>query len=433
MDPILTASLGIAGMFVLILLHVPIGLSMAAAGVVGYGLMTSFSASFALLSSETISNLSSMDIAVVPLFILMGNFASAGGISADMYNLAYALLGRYNGGLAMATVGGCGLFGAVCGSSYATTATFGRVALPEMINRGYAPTLATGCIAAGGNLGSIVPPSIILVVYAILAEQYIIELFIAALVPAALTIFLYILAIVIYVKVCPGIGPAGEGVTRSEILTTAVRSWGAILLLVAIAGGIYGGVFTVTEAAALGAILAFLFALLRRRMTIRVFWETLANTATTSAMIYVVIIGASVLNYFIVLTHMPDLLASSIMNSGWPRFLIFVVLMLAYLILGGIFDTIAAMVITLPFVLPAIVGMGYSPVWWGIINLVIVEIGLITPPIGMNVFVLHSVATHYPLSTIFRGIVPFLYADVIRLTLLLAFPALSLWLPRVLK
>ncbi|MBN1105938.1 MAG: TRAP transporter large permease [Deltaproteobacteria bacterium] len=433
MDPILAAALGIAGMFGLILLHVPIGLSMAAAGVVGYGLMTSFNASFSLLSSETVSNLSSLDIAVVPLFILMGNFASAGGISADMYNLAHALLGRYNGGLAMATVGGCGLFGAVCGSSYATTATFGRVALPEMLKRGYAPTLATGCIAAGGNLGSIVPPSIILVVYAILAEQYIIELFIAALIPAALTILLYILTITIQVRVCPGIGPAGEKVRRSEILATAVRSWGAILLLLAIGGGIYGGVFTVTEAAALGAILAFLFAVFRRRMTMNTFWQTLADTATTSAMIYVVIIGASVLNYFIVVTHMPDLLATTIMGSGWPTVLVFVVLLLAYLVLGSIFDTIAAMVITLPFVLPVIVGMGYSPVWWGIINLIVVEVGLITPPIGMNVFVLHSVATHYPLSTIFRGILPFLYADVVRLTLLLVFPVLSLWLPRVMK
>ena len=433
MDPILLASLAILSMFVFILLHVPIGLAMAMVGVIGYGLMTSFAASSSLLSVEGIANLSDLNLAVIPLFLLMGNFASAGGISTDMYNLAHALLGRYRGGLAMATVGGCGLFGAVCGSSFATTATFGQVALPEMLKRGYAPTIATGCIAGGGTLGSLVPPSIILVVYGIMAEQYILELFIAAIIPAALTILLYFLSVAIYVRIYPEAGPAGDRVNPSELFKIAVKSWGAIFLMVAIAGGIYGGVFTVTEAAALGAILAFLFAIFRGKITLKIFWQTLSDTAATTAMIYLIIIGANVLNYFIVLTHMPDLLATSIMNSGFPTFVILIILLLVYIILGSVFDTIAAMLITLPFVLPIILSMGFSPVWWGIVNVVVIEIGLITPPIGMNVFVLHGVARDYPLSTIFKGIMPFLFADIVRLALLVMFPVISIWLPNLLK
>jgi len=431
MDPILLASLAIIGMFILIMLHVPIGLAMATVGVIAFGLMSSFKASFSLLATEMVTTISSIDMAVVPLFLLMGNFANAAGISTDLYNLAYALLGRWRGGLAMSTVGGCGLFGAVCGSSFATTATFGRIALPEMLKRGYAPTLATGCIAGGGTLGSLVPPSIIIIIYAIMAEQYIIELFIAAIVPAALTILLYILAIAIYVRIYPKAGPAGERVSASGLFKIAIKGWGSIFLLVAIAGGIYGGVFTVTEAAALGAILAFLFAIFRRKMNLRMFWASVTDTATNSAMIYMIIVGAYVVNYFIVLTHMPDVIATGILDSGWPTSLIFIVLLSVYIVLGSVFDTIAAMIITLPFVLPLIESMGYSPIWWGIINVVVIEIGLITPPIGINVFVLHGVAKDFPLSTVFKGIIPFLFADFVRLALLVIFPVLSLWLPKV--
>jgi len=431
MDPILLASFAIIGMFILIMLHVPIGLAMATVGVIGFGIMSSFKASFSLLASEMVTTISSIDMAVVPLFLLMGNFANAAGISTDLYNLAYALLGRWRGGLAMSTVGGCGLFGAVCGSSFATTATFGRIALPEMLKRGYAPTLATGCIAGGGTLGSLVPPSIIMIIYAILAEQYIIELFVAAIIPAVITILLYLLAIAIYVRIYPKAGPAGDRVSLSGLLEIAIKSWGSILLLAAIAGGIYGGVFTVTEAAALGAILAFLFAIFRRRMNWRMFWQSLTDTATNSAMIYMIVVGAYVVNYFIVLTHMPDVIATGILDSGWPIPLIFIVLLSVYIILGSVFDTIAAMIITLPFVLPLIENMGYSAIWWGIVNVVVIEIGLITPPIGINVFVLQGVAKDFPLSTVFKGILPFLFADFVRLSLLVIFPVLSLWLLRV--
>jgi C4-dicarboxylate transporter DctM subunit len=432
MDPILLSLLGITGMFILILLQVPIGLAMATVGVIGFALMSSFESAVSLLVSETVTTITSLDMAVIPLFLLMGNFANAAGISTGLYNLAYALMGRWRGGLAMSTVGACGLFGAVCGSSFATTATFGRIALPEMTNRNYAPTLASGCIAAGANLASLVPPSIVMIIYAIMAEQFIIEIFIAALIPAVLTILLYVLAIVIYTRIYPMAGPAGEKMTGFEVLKVAVKNLDSLLFLSAIAAGIYGGVFSVTEAAALAVVLSFLFVLLRREITWEIFWQALADAASNTAMIYIVIIGANVLNYFLVVTHMPDVLVTAITNSGWPTYLVILLLLFAYLILGSIFDTIAAMLITLPFVLPLITNLGYSLVWWGVINVVVIEIGLITPPIGMNVFVLQGIS-RVPLSTVFKGIVPFLCADLVRLSLLVLFPVLVLWLPALFR
>jgi len=429
MEPLILATIAIAAMFVLILLHVPIGIAMATVGVVGYGLMTSFQTGFSLLALEGATNFSSMELAVVPLFLMMGNFAAISGISGDMYNLANGFLGHRRGGLAMATILGCGLFGAVCGSSIATTATFGRIALPEMINRNYSPKLATGCIAGGGTLGTLVPPSIILVIYAILAEQFILDLFLAAILPAILTILLYFLAIAIYVRIYPDAGPAGSRTGWTERFKILVKAWGAILLIGGIAAGIYGGVFTVTEAAALGAVLSLLLALFRRKLTLPSFWEALKGTATTTGMIYMILVGSSIFNYFIVITHLPDVLATSIIGSGWHPFFIFFILLLVYIILGSVFDTVAAMVITLPFVLPLIIGMGYSPIWWGIINVVVIEIGMITPPIGINVYLLHGVIGRYPLRTVFQGIIPFLGADVVRLALLAFFPVISVWLP----
>ncbi|MEW6667333.1 MAG: TRAP transporter large permease [Thermodesulfobacteriota bacterium] len=425
MDPILLSSLAIVAMFVLIVLHVPIGLSMATAGVIGFAFMSSFNAAASLLASETVTAISSLELAVVPLFLLMGNFANAAGISEDFFNLAYALLGRWRGGLAMSTVLGNGLFGAVCGSSFAATATFGRVALPQMRKRGYAATLAAGCIAAGGTLSSLIPPSVIMVIYAIMTEQFIVDLFVAAILPGILTIIAYILAIIIYVRLDPSASPIADRQEMSDIVKLALKSWSSVLLIAIIACGIYGGVFTVTEAAALGAILAFLFAIFRKKMTWSVFWQSLSDTAANSAMIYMIIIGAFVLNYFMVITHMPEVIATGIIESGWSVVLTFTVLLFVYIILGSIFDTIAAMLITLPFVTPIIDAMGYSLVWWGIVNVVIIEIGLITPPIGMNVFVLHGVAKDVSLPTIFRGIVPFLIAEFVMLTLLMIFPGIS--------
>lgn len=429
MEPITLALIGILFMFALILLQVPIGIAMAVSGIVGFGLLAGFGPAFTIIGTETSTIISSTDLAVIPLFLLMGNFATCAGLSGDIYNLAHAFLGHRRGGLALSTIAGCGFFGAVCGSSTATAATFGRVALPEMLSRKYAPHFAAGCIAAGGTLGSLVPPSVILIIYAVMTEEFIITLFIAAIIPAILSIASYFVAISIYLRINPAAGPSSPRMKWADRFKTALQCWAVILIMIVVMGGIYGGIFTVTEAAAFGTVLCFFFALSRKKMTRQNFWEALTGTAMSSAMIYVIIIGANVMTYFVTVSHMPDTLINLLSGLQLPSFMILTFLLIIYLLLGSIFDTVAAMVITLPFVLPLITNMGYSPIWWGIINVVVIEIGMITPPIGLNVFVLHGVAPDLPLATIFRGIIPFLLADIARLIILVAFPSLILWLP----
>ncbi len=429
MDPILLASLGMAGMIVLIGLHIPIGIAMALAGFIGFGFLGGFGPAATLFATEPIGVISNLDLAVIPLFLLMGSFAGVSGLSADIYRLAYALVGHRRGGLALATIGGCAGFGAVCGSSLATAATMGRVALPEMLKRGYSQTLATGSIAAGGTLGMLIPPSVIMVIYAFLTEQFVITLFIAALIPALLAVTFHFIAIGVVVRINPEAGPAGERMTWSERWVVARQSWGVMLLLVAVIGGIYGGVFTVTEAAALGAGLAFLFTVGRGKLSAESFWLVLKETASNTAMIYLIISGASIFTYFITTSKMPDALVTSIIAMHLSPLVVIGILMIVFLILGSIFDTIAAMVITMPFVFPLVIGLGYDPIWWGIVLVMVIEIGMITPPIGLNVFVLYGVAKTIPLQTIFRGIVPFLIADLARLTIIVLFPTITLWLP----
>ena len=429
MDPILVATLGMIGMFVLIGLHIPIGISMAVAGFVGFGVLNGFGPAATPFATEPAGVISNVGLAVIPLFLLMGSFAGVSGLSADIYRLAYAMIGHRKGGLALATIGGCAGFGAVCGSSLATAATMGRVALPEMLKRGYAPTLATGSIAAGGTVGMLIPPSVIMVIYAFLAEQFVITLFIAALIPGLIAVLFHFIAIGIVVRINPESGPAGDRMSWRERFVVLRESWGVLLLLLLVIGGIYGGVFTVAEAASLGAGLAFIFTVGRGKLTVDSFWLVLKETASNTAMIYLIIAGASIFTFFISTSKMPDALVKSIIDMQLSPLVVIGILMIAFLILGSIFDTIAAMVITMPFVYPLVIGIGYDPIWWGIVLVMVIEIGMITPPIGMNVFVLYGVARTIPLKTIFAGIVPFLIADLARLTLIVLFPVITLWLP----
>lgn len=432
MDPIWMAIVGIALMFLLIIFQVPVGISMATVGVFGFAMLTGLAPALSLLGTESSSAISNPDLAVIPLFLLMGNFATAAGISEDIYKLAYAIVGHRRGGLALSTIGGCAFFGAICGSSPATAATFGRVALPEMLKRNYSPAFATGCIAAGGTLGSLVPPSVIMIIYAVMAEEFILALFVAAVIPAAIEIVLYVITIMIYVRVRPKAGPAGPRISWHERIVMLRQCWGAVFIGGTVIGGIYSGIFTVNEAAAFGAVLSFIFALGRRKLTRKLFWESLIGTANTTAMIYIIIIGAGVFTYFMTLTRMPSALVSFISQFNIPDILVLLFLLFIYLILGSIFDTVAAMLVTLPVVLPLIVSMGYNPIWWGIVNVVVIETGMITPPIGLNVFVLHGV-TRVPLSTIYKGTMPFVIADLVRIALLVLFPFLVLWLPGVIN
>ena len=431
MDPIVLATLGIGAMFVLIALHVPIGVAMGLTGFVCVGLMLGWGPAISLFRTEPTGVVSSRELAVIPLFLLMGSFAGAAGLSGDLYRLAYALVGHLRGGLAMSTIGGCAGFGSVCGSSVATAATMARVALPEMLSRNYQPTLASGCIAAGGTLGMLIPPSVIMVLYAVLTEQFVIALFIAAIVPGLIAVALHFVAIFIYVRVNPEAGPAGEPMPWPERWAVIRQSWGVITLAIVVSGGIYGGIFTVVEAAAVGAVMAFLFTVLRGRLTREVLWQVLSESAANTGLIYLIIIGAHIFTYFVTLSHLPNELVAAIKGTGLHPLVVMFLLHLMYLILGSIFDTVAAMVITLPFVFPLIVGLGFDPIWFGVINVMVIEIGMITPPIGINVFVLHGIARDIPLPTIFRGIVPFLAADLTRLAILTFFPGLALWLPTI--
>ena len=431
MDPLLVASLGIVGMFALIALQIPIGIAMAIAGFVGFGVLGGWKPALSLLSSGPVSVISSLDLAVIPLFLLMGSFAGVSGLSSDIYRLAYALVGHRRGGLALATIGGCAGFGAVCGSSIATTATMGRVALPEMLRRGYSVKLATGSIAAGGTLGMLIPPSVVMVVYAFLAEQFVITLFVAALIPALIAVSGYMVTVAVLVRKDPQSGPSGDLLTWRERLVVLKECWGVVALLLGVIGGIYGGVFTVNEAAALGTGLAFAFAVARGRVNMQAIRQVTRETASNTAMMYLIIAGASVFSSFIAVSRMPEVLVTRIADLSLPPLAVIYVLMIVFLILGSVFDSLAAMVITMPFVLPLVTEMGYHAVWWGVVLIMIIEVGMITPPIGLNVFVLYGVAETVPLRTIFRSILPFFYADLIRISLVILFPALALWLPRV--
>lgn len=427
MDPFLSVVVGLLIMFVLIGLHVPIGFAMLVVGIGGYAMMAGFGPALSTFTSEVIANIENPGLAVIPLFLLMGSFATAGGLSAEIFRVANAFVGHRRGGLAMATMGGCGIFGAVCGSSTATTATFGSVALPEMLKRGYAPHFAAGTIAAGGTLGALVPPSVIMIIYAVVTQRVIIlDLFVAAVIPAILAVTFHFIAIQIYLMRNPGAGPPVARSPWREKINALAAAWAVLILLIGVIGGIYGGIVTVDEAAALGAMLSLFFAVARRRLTWRKFWAAILESAAATAMIYIIIFGASVFSYFINLAQVPEALTSWVEGLQMAPVLIIFVLLLIYIVLGAVFDTISSMLITLPFVLPIVEHLGYDPVWWGIINVVVVELGMITPPIGMNVFVMHSVAPGVPLSGIFRGVTPFVLSDAARLIVLTLFPWLTL-------
>ena len=421
--------LAVALLCALILLKVPIGVSLALAGLVSTGLLIGFEAALAVVGIEVLVELMSQDLALVALFLLMGNLAGAAGLSSDLYALAEAWLGHRRGGLAMATIGACAGFGAICGSSIATTATMTRLALPEMRKRGYTGGLATGSIAAGATLGIIVPPSIMLVLYAVLTEQDVTALFVAALVPAALALGFYLAAVSVYVRLRPASAPAGHKADRRRRIAATRRAAAFLLLATVISGGIYSGAFTVSEAASVGVSIAFIVLVLRGRLSRSSFVGVLRETASGTSMIYLILIGASIFGYTVTLSGLPAQLTGWIESLGLPPLAVIFLIELCYIIMGSLFDTVAAMIITLPFVFPLILALGFDPVWWGVINVIVMEIGMITPPFGMNVFVLHGLAPETGFTTIWRGLTPFIVADLLRLVLLTLIPTAVLWLP----
>jgi tripartite ATP-independent transporter DctM subunit len=426
-------------MLVLLALRVPIGIAMLATGIAGYVTMTGWAPLLSYLKTVAYGRYSVYDLSVIPMFLLMGQFASRGGLSKSLFDAANALIGHLRGGVAMAAIGACAGFGAICGSSLATAATMGQVALPELRRLKYEPALATGTLAAGGTLGILIPPSIVLVVYAILAEQNIAKLFIAAFVPGILAAVGYLVAIAVYVRLKPSAGPQGERASAAARLRALRDVWPVLTLFLVVIGGIYGGVFTPTEAAAIGTVGALVFAVWLGGMRWKGLVECLYGTAEATGMIFLILLGADVLNVFLALTQMPAELAKWVGGTGLHPLVVLLLIVAIYLVLGCLMDSLSMILLTVPIFLPIVMGFDYfglnatdKAIWFGIIALMVVEIGLITPPVGMNVYIINSLARDVPMAETFRGVVPFLVSDAARVVLLVFFPALSLWLVGVL-
>jgi tripartite ATP-independent transporter DctM subunit len=429
--PGLASLLVVAGVWGLLVLYVPLAAALGLLGVLCAALMIGADPALSVLGNEAAQFLTNAQVAVVPMFLMMGSFAVVAGMAEDVYDLAHSLFAQLRGGLALATIGGCGGFGALTGSSLATVATIGRVALPEMTARGYSPAIAAGCIAAGGTLGALVPPSIPLIFYAFLTETSIGQLFIAAMLPAAIAIVFYLVAVGLYVRLAPAAAPAASARTDWRAVGRAARkAWGALALFAVVLGGIYGGVFTETEAAAVGAAGAFVFALARKRITRASIAQVMGETTATTALLYLIIFGVLTFSFSMGVTGLPQRMTAFFQQLDWAPLAVLFLLLAVYIALGCVMDSNTVMFVTVPIVAPLISGMGYDLIWWGVVNLVVLETGLITPPFGIHLFVLKGIlGTNVPLATVYRGVMPFVAADLAKLALLLVFPALALWLP----
>jgi len=420
-------------MWGLIVATVPLGAAMIVAGLTGTIATMGVAPALMGVGIATGDFLANVNIAILPLFLMMGSFAVAAGLSADLYRLAQALLGHLKGGLALATIGACAGFGAVTGLSVATAVTIGRVALPEMRSRGYSPALATGSIAAGGTLGILIPPSGAMILYALLTDVSIGQMFIAALIPAVIAISFYMLVIVGYVRLSPASAPPTATRKRGELLQATLRSWGMFAMFGIVIGGIYSGIFTETEAAAVGAGFAFVFALMRGKLRRAQFWEVVGETVQTTSMIFLLLIGGMTFSFFVAATGLAETLKTTIEAMQIAPIFVIAILIAIYLILGCVMDAFAVMVITVPIFAPLVSAFGYDLIWWGIVMVIVIEVGLLSPPFGVNAFVLKGLATDVPLGTIFKGITPFVLSDVVRIALLVAFPVLVTWLPSTMR
>ena len=429
MSPELIGILGIVCMFILLALRMYIGMAMALVGFIGLSGLVGIDAGIHILGITPLAEGSSYTLSVIPLFVLMGQFAFISGISTDIYKTVYAWMGHLRGGLAMATVMACAGFAAVCGSSLATGATMGMVAIPEMDKYKYDPRLSTGCVAAGGTLGILIPPSIGFILYGILTEESIGKLFMAGFLPGILLATLFIATIYIQCRLKPEMGPKGDRTSWKRRFRSLGGTWGMLLLFSLVMGGIYLGVFTPTEAAGVGAFGAFLIALFKRRLTFSSLVTCLRETGKTTAMIFLIIIGANIFSTFLGLAQIPMGLADFITGLDLPRFVILAGIILIYILLGCVMDCYAIMILTVPIIFPLIQAMQFDPIWFGVLMVIVLEVGLITPPVGLNVFVLKAAAPNVPLSVIFRGVLPFLAAALLCIVLLTIFPQIALLIP----
>lgn len=439
MSPLMLVLIIFAIMLVLMVVRVPIAAAMFVAGAVGYVMQAGWLPLSNFLNTQAFARFASYDLSVIPLFILMGNFATQGGISKALFNIASIVMGRFRGGLAMAAVLASAAFGSICGSSVATAATITSVALPEMKRHGYSGRLATGTLAAGGTLGILIPPSVPLVIYAILAEQNIAKLFAAAMVPGIIAMLGYMIAIAIYVRVVPGQAPVVDDDAPKLTLAAVLAIIPITLVFFIVFGGIYGGFFTPTEGAAVGAAATFVAALIKREMTVQKFKHCFYATAESAAMIFMIFLGADLMNSALSLTQVPAQLASVVNGWGLSPLMVVSAILLFYVVLGAVMDELSMILLTIPIFFPMIMGLDFgmskelTAIWFGIMVLMTVGFGLLAPPVGLNVYVVNSLAKDVPISESYKGVMPFLISDTLRTLLLLFFPGISLWVLQFIK
>src|SRR5215469_3350940 len=428
-DPTLLSIGILVLLFVLLAAGMPIGFAMGLSAFLGTLLLIDTQAALALLGQTAYETALTYNLSVLPMFVLMGYIAGEARLSESLYRACNAWLGHRRGGLALATIGGCGAFAAICGSSLATAATMAQIALPEMRRYNYDDRLATGSVAAGGTIGILIPPSIIMVIYGLLTETSISKLFLAGFLPGLLTVAGFMLTITIMTRIDPRLGPRAEPAPMAVKLAALRSVWGPVLLFLLVIGGLYFGVFSPTEAAGIGAVGAFALGVLNRGFDREALGQALLDTVKTTAMIFTILIGAILFNNFLILASMPNLVSGWITGLPLGKLAILLVIIGMYFVLGCLLDSLAMILLTIPIVFPIVSALGYDPVWFGIIIVMVVELGLITPPIGMNVFVIKGMAKDVPLETIFRGVTPFIIAQIILIFVLIAFPEIALWLP----
>ncbi len=428
-SPRMAVIIGGAVLWLALLALVPLAAILGLVGLAGTALLVGAEPGLNVIATEASGFLTNINVAVLPLFLMMGSFAVAAGISEDVYRLAQAILGSLRGGLALATIAGCAAFGAITGSSLATMATFGRMSLPEMRARGYSPALATGSVAAGGNLGALIPPSGPLILFALLTGVSIGQLFIAAIIPGLVAFAFYSVTVLATIKISPSVVPPRVELESREILGALRQGLAVIVLFVVVMGGIYSGILTANEAAAVGAFSTFVLALVRKKLHWQTFWRVMAETTATTALIYTLIFGGLVFTFFVEFSGLPEILSSLIEDLALGPIAVVGIILLILIGLGCIMDSFTILIVTVPIMTPVVVGLGYDIVWWGIINLAVVELGTLTPPFGTSVFVLRGFARDVPITTIFKGVLPFCAADTLKIIVLVTFPVITLWLP----
>jgi tripartite ATP-independent transporter DctM subunit len=423
------AVIGFVVLFILMLARVPVGMAMGLVGVGGFSYLVNGDAALKIIGHTSMRTVTDYTFGVIPMFLLMGAFVSNSGMSRELFRAANAFLGHLKGGLGIATIAACAGFAAISGSSVATAATFSTVAYPEMRRFNYPQSFATGVIAAGGTLGAMLPPSTVLAVYGIITEQDIGKLFVAGILPGALAAAMYMITVTLIGLARPGFLPSGPKSSWSERIAAVRDVWATLLLFIFVIGGLYGGLFTPTEAGGMGAGGAFIIGVLRGRLDRADIRRSLLQATRTAAAVFTVLIGALLFGYFLTVTQTPQKVTEFLTGLGIGRYGVLGLIMLMYLVLGCLMDALAMVILTVPIIFPVIKELGFDPIWFGVIIVMTVELGLIHPPVGMIVFVIKSVIQDVTFATIFRGVLPFILTDLVRLIILIAFPIIALWLP----